>query len=79
MSQMLSEPSFQKLHGHQFNVINSSKAKHPDIDVNHAAWDTTNCTACKTQLKTLFVRPMQLSHKTTVALTDSSASKTFHE
>jgi hypothetical protein len=28
---------------------------------------------------TLFVRPMQLSHKTTEALTDSSASKTFHE
>jgi hypothetical protein len=28
---------------------------------------------------TLFVRPMQLSHKTTEALIDSSASKTFHE
>jgi hypothetical protein len=28
---------------------------------------------------TLFVRPMRLSHKTTEALTDSSASKTFHE
>jgi hypothetical protein len=26
---------------------------------------------------TLFVRPMRLSHKTTEALTDSSASKTF--
>jgi hypothetical protein len=28
---------------------------------------------------TLFLSPMPLSHKTTEALTDSSASKTFHE
>jgi hypothetical protein len=29
------------------------KAKHPEIDINHAAWDMTNCTAYKPQLSIL--------------------------
>jgi hypothetical protein len=39
----------------------SLKAKHPDIDVNHAAWDTSNCTAYKTQLGIL--RDRMLNNK----------------
>jgi hypothetical protein len=46
---------------------------------NYISRETEIVLVPQTHTYTLFVRPMQLSHKTTEALTDSSASKTFHE